>query len=759
MKSHYSIVIGSLVGLIAGCTPLHAAVLPLTAKDGIISFQTDAVRFQSGSPAVELLSGTVPVNLAPSSQAELSQEECQTPMGPAHAQTWKWQDPRGYAFTWTLSRLALSPGFTVRMTFSNQSRGTVRLRNLVLCKRQPDALRVTGTTADWFLSTVDSHDSSSGGFNPSGYLSTNAKRKFLDTMSLYTARGTQGLLFGAGGPAESDLRYRCEVKDGKVSLQIESEMNEVLVDPGETRRSEEMLVLAAPYQTAVENLFRWMAVTHGARTQRGPIYGWCSWYTKFTNITEKNLEGALKAIVANHDRLPMQVFQIDDGWQKCYGNWTPDPKKFPNGMKPIAEKIAAAGMIPGLWMTMVTSSSNGVHPDGNQCNALDPTFPATREFISKTLKEHYAEGYRYFKLDFNNPRWKDRHNQKLTRLQLMRDLFKLYRDCIGEDSYLCACVGGLARGAIGYADSLRIGTDSGPRWMPMYTGCCMADLFSAVGSLAPADGILFAADPDCTYTAPEKYDKMKIEGNTKPLPNLPNSVRAWHAYVGLLGSVIQTSDSFDLPPWNNDSAIRMMEILYPSAPEKGRAFDGQTDPWHRQFGMVVSRPWGNFVSAITYNPEEQKVNLPIRGVPLASLGKRFHVWSFWDEKYLGTADESYTAPGVSPWGGVLLRLTALPKQDGAPVLIGSNLHISMGAAEIKSIVTKADRIEIALSDAGARSGALFFHSRQPLSKGSATGCLLTAVEPVGNDVWKVCLESRKRGKPQEIVLVVCPIDG
>jgi len=724
-------------------------------KDAAVSFQADAVRVQSGPPAVELLAGKDSVKLMPSGDGSMSKEDCQTPMGPAQAQTWQWLDPRGYAFTWTVTRLAQWQGYTVKMTFSNRSKGTVRLRKMILCTQQSDALRVTGAPAGWFLSTLDSHDSASGGFHPSGDLATEARRNFLDTMTLFTERGAKGLVMGAVGPAESDIRFRCDVKEGRIGLQIDSEMNDILVDPGETRRSEEMLVLAAPYETAIANLYRWIAVTHGARTQRGPVFGWCSWYTKFTNIDEKNLEGALAALVAERNRLPMRVFQIDDGWQKCYGDWTFDPKKFPNGMKPIADKIAAAGMIPGIWMCMVRSSTNGVHPDGNQAEYLDPTYPETREFIKRTLLARYAEGYRYFKLDFNWPRWKDRHNQKLTRLQVQRDLFRQYREAIGEDSYLCACVGGFHRGAIGYADSLRIGTDSGPSWAPMYTGCCMADLFNATGSLALAHGILFAADPDCTYTIPEKYNKQRIgRGKTREVPYLPNAVRAWHCYVGLLGAVTMTSDSFDIPPWNNDAAVRMMEIVSPGAPERGRAFDGQTDPWHRQFGLTASRSWGNFVSAIFYNPQEAAADVPIKGAPVAGLGRRFHVWSFWDEKYLGTADETYVATGVPACGGVLLRLTEFAKDKDAPVLIGSNLHISMGAAEIQSISRKADRIRIALTDAGARAGALFFHSPKPLSVANATGCTVKAVEAAGGNVWKVSIEGRQRGQAQSIELQV-----
>ena len=725
---------------------------PSAAVDGI-SLQTDAVQFQAGPPGVELLAAKDVIQLARPGEGSVSKESCQTPMGPAQAQTWTWKDSRGYGFTRTVTRFDQWTGFTVKMTFTNQSKEPVRLRKFVLCSQQPDAVRVKGAPADWFLSTVDSRDQATGGFHRSGSLDANARRDFLDTMTLFTERGAKGLLMGPVGPAESDIRYHCEVKNGRTDLQIDSEMNDILVDPGETRRSEELLVLAAPYETAATQLFRWMATTHGARVKRGSVYGWCSWYVKYANINEKGMEGALTALVAKRDRLPMHVFQLDDGWQKCYGDWTADPKKFPNGMKPIADKITAAGMIPGIWMALVVSSSNGAHPDGNLSENLDPTHPATRDFIRKALQARCAEGYRYFKVDFIRPRWKDRYNQKLTRLQLVRDLFKLYRESIGEDSYLCACVGGLNRGAVGYADSLRIGTDSGPRWLPMYTGCCMADLFSAIGSMALADGILFSADPDVTFTVPERYGKQAAgAGKVKQLPNLPNAVRAWHAYMGLLGGVIMTSDSFDKAPWNTDASVRMMEILYPAAPEKGRAFDGQTDPWHRRFGLAASRPWGNFVSAVFYNPLEKVDGVPIKGAPVTSLGQRFHVWSFWDEKYLGTADENYVADGVPACGGVLLRLTELSKEKNAPALIGSNLHISMGAAEIQSIATTADRVQISLSDAGARKGALFFYSPRPLSFAKATGCTVKAVEPVGENVWKVCLEDRQHKQPQSIEL-------
>ena len=719
-----------------------------SVSNAVIAFKSESIRFEGGSPCVELLQGGKSLKLIPVGAGVESDTEVSTPMGPAHARAWAWHDPRGFSFTWTISRLTQWPGFTMKMTFTNESKEAIRLKRLVLCRSGVGAFHVDGNPGQWFLSTLDSHDSSAGGFNPSGDLATDAHRKFLDIVTLFTERGARGLVMGAVGPAVSDVRYHCDVNGGKMSLEIDSEMDDVLVDPGESRESEEVLLLAAPYETALTNLFRWMAVTHGARIARGPVFGWCSWYSRTFNIKETDVEGLLNAVVTNRERLPMQVIQIDDGWEKAYGDWTPVPKKFPNGMKPIADKITAAGMIPGIWLCPVRTSTNGMHFQGDASEWLDSTDPDVRTFIRKILGDRYRDGYRYFKLDFDWPRMKDRHDQKMTHLQVERDLFKQYREAIGEDSYLSACVGGLNRGAIGYSDSLRIATDACVRWRGMYVGPGIPDTINGVGSMALTQGILFAVDPDCTYTDPENY----IPAKHKVPPLMPDALRAWHAYVGLLGGCMMTSDLLQSPPWNSPATIRMMEIINPPATDKGRAFDGQTDPWHRQFGFAAQRPWGNFVSALVFNPAEQSTNAPVKGMPLATLGSRFHVWSFWDESYLGIQDSEFVATNVPPHGAVVLRLTAMSANEDEPVLVGSNLHIGMGSAEIKTINTQSDKMEIALTDAGARAGDLFVYSRRPLAFGSATGCAVTAVDRVGENIWSVQIKDRSRNKPQQISL-------
>lgn len=57
----------------------------------------------------------------------------------------------------------------------------------------------------------------------------------------------------------------------------------------------------------------------------------------------------------NTDQLPLQLFQIDDGYQRAWGDWlTLDAGKFPTkSMRDLVELIRAQGLRPGLWLAPV----------------------------------------------------------------------------------------------------------------------------------------------------------------------------------------------------------------------------------------------------------------------------------------------------------------------------------------------------------------------------------------------------------------------
>ena len=715
--------------------------MDVMVREAEVQFTSPGIAFHGARPQAVLLTGpdAAPVTIEPQGQATQTTAARQTPMGPATATTWAWEDSRGYGLTWTVSKLQGRPGFTLQMSFANRSPQSVRLRELWLCG-PGSTLQTQGDGASWWLATPDSHDSSRGGFQPSGDLARAVKRKYLDTLTLYRQQGRQGIVMGAAGPPQADVRFHCEITSGGMNMGIASEMTDIRVDPGEARHTDEVVVLAEPYDVAMTALVKWIAATHGSRTARGPIVGWCSWYDRGKRITADHVNAVTAAVESQRDRIPMQVIQIDDGWQMAYGNWQVDTQKFPDGMQAVADRIKAAGAIPGIWMCMVRTSAQGAHPDGGQSDWLDPTHPAVQAFIRQSIAARMREGYRYYKFDFNNPRVIGRYDQKKTRLQLHRDLFKLYREAVGEESYLLACVGGMSRGCYGYADASRIGTDSCGKWGEFYKGCCIIDCINAVGSTALANGILFANDPDVSYTLP----RGSLSGE---------ELRTWHAFVGLLGGLMMVSEPLQEPKYLAPESLRMLEILNPPAPDKGRSFGGGTDPFHRQFGFLAQRPWGNFATVHLWNPAERAAALSLKDMPLETLGRRFHVWSFWDETYLGIADDRFATKALPPHAGALLRLTALAQDEETPVLVGSTLHIAMGSAEIQSIQAAASRLSITLTDAGAREGKLFVYSRKPLAMVASTGCQ-ASVSASGPNLWIITVSKRERGGMNRMELKV-----
>lgn len=110
--------------------------------------------------------------------------------------------------------------------------------------------------------------------------------------------------------------------------------------------------------------------------------------------------------------------QPDKGWSDCGGDWIPNETVlFPEGLKSTADKIRAAGMIPGIWFEPETCSPgsdayknegmllfrNGRPVDTENRRFLDmrreETHAFLRERVSELLKKN---GFGYIKIDYND---------------------------------------------------------------------------------------------------------------------------------------------------------------------------------------------------------------------------------------------------------------------------------------------------------------------------------------------------------------------
>ena len=249
-------------------------------------------------------------------------------------------------------------------------------------------------------------------------------------------------------------------------------------------------------QDAARMAARWAAmIGHAMRARVSAPYqrGWCSWYQYFDAITEDALLSNLRALKEMRSEYPIEIVQLDDGYQAALGDWDRTNAKFPGGLKRIAGEIREAGFTAGLWTApffavrdsrlmrehpdwFITDENGGPLRAGFNSNwttdedkfayALDasnPPFADHLERLFETLVHDF--GYDYLKLDFLFAAAAEgtRHDPGLTRAQTLRRGLEAIRRGAGEKTFILGC--GCPLGpAIGIVDGMRIGPDVAPHW-------------------------------------------------------------------------------------------------------------------------------------------------------------------------------------------------------------------------------------------------------------------------------------------------------
>jgi hypothetical protein len=77
---------------------------------------------------------------------------------------------------------------------------------------------------------------------------------------------------------------------------------------------------------------------------------------------------ALRMIGESKD-LGLEMFHIDAGWFRGVGDWYPNPKKFPNGLAPIADEAHKQGLRFGIWVDWTQAA---LDTDSGALNVRDP---------------------------------------------------------------------------------------------------------------------------------------------------------------------------------------------------------------------------------------------------------------------------------------------------------------------------------------------------------------------------------------------------
>ncbi len=271
---------------------------------------------------------------------------------------------------------------------------------------------------------------------------------------------------------------------------------------------------------------RWMNARVSAPFQRG----WCSWYHYFHAITEDALRTNIKALEAMRSLFPLDVIQLDDGFQSALGDWDTTNAKFPSGLKRIAGEIRAAGFKAGIWTAPFLAARDSrlmlVHPDwfiirtetgepvraGHNPNwtasddkfayALDPSNPAFRAHLRHLFAKLTRDfGFSYLKLDFLYAAAAPgrRHDPNLTRGETLRHGLEAIRAGAGDDAFILGCGCPIGQ-AVGIVDGMRIGPDVSPFWGSTASGAGDPSTVYALDAIIARSFMhrrLWLNDPDC----------------------------------------------------------------------------------------------------------------------------------------------------------------------------------------------------------------------------------------------------------------------
>ncbi|MHB8381236.1 MAG: glycoside hydrolase family 36 protein [Candidatus Binataceae bacterium] len=264
---------------------------------------------------------------------------------------------------------------------------------------------------------------------------------------------------------------------------------------GESREAEPLCIMRSQ-ESAARMASRWAGDLGSAMNARvGAAYqrGWCSWYHYFHAISEDSMRANLRALAEIRAEFPIEVVQLDDGFQSALGDWDTTNAKFPGGLARMAEEIRSAGFEPGIWTAPFLAARDArvmlEHPDwfirhengeplraGYNPNwttaddkfayALDPSNPAFADHLERLFRKLAVEfGYSYLKLDFlyAGAAQGARHDRNLTRAEMLRRGLEAIRRGAGDSAFILGC-GCPLGAAVGIVDGMRIGPDVAPYW-------------------------------------------------------------------------------------------------------------------------------------------------------------------------------------------------------------------------------------------------------------------------------------------------------
>ena len=552
-----------------------------------------------------------------------------------------------------------------------------------------------------------------------------------DVGVLYDPESRRSLL--AGAVTARDFMTQVFVDAPSKALNARCLADGLTLSPGETLWSERFTidVTGAP-NAQLERYGDALARCMSARVPAKTPAGWCSWYYFFTGVTEEDIVRNLRFLEQHRRELPIDIVQIDDGYQPDIGDWLRTNEKFPHGMAWLASEIRKSGYTPGLWVAPFffaeTSRSFAEHPewmvrgdDGEPALAMygwerrnfgiDGSHPDARAWLARLFQEICdGWGYGYVKIDFlfGAAIAGRRHDPNTTRVRAYRDALTAVREGVGAGRFILGC-GALIAPSVGLVDGNRIGPDVAPFWrnltheerqQPRPRSRRPDDELSAEVAIRNTltrswmDRRLWANDPDCLLV---RTDRTRLT---------LDETRTLAAAIGLSAGVMFSSDDLDkLSP----ERFELIPMLLPVLPRSATPVDLMERDMPERYELDEGDR--RVVALFNFDDDAKDLALPLDD-------GRWHVFELWEERYRGVAEGAAEFALTAPHGS---RLVALRRDTGAPCVVGTTAHIGMGLLDIthEAYDSAMRTLRLMVAPAGRRARRIYV-ATTGLTVGAAT---------------------------------------
>ncbi len=523
-------------------------------------------------------------------------------------------------------------------------------------------------------------------------------RPYSEMFAIVRDPGTgRGLVAGFLSEAQAFGRIYLHREAAGLSLSFVNALDDVELDPGESFLTDWtwLCEMSEDPPGTAEAYIEEVGAHNKARVEGPTPVGWCSWYQLFTGVTQSDIHKHAAWAGANQHLLPLDIIQIDDGYQPLVGDWNSRKSAFPDELSTLAAGIRQSGREPGLWLAPFLADRRSTllerHPDwvlkqpnGTPVNpgwgwngfprVLDITMPEVLDFLGETVRRATEDwGFRYLKLDFLYagalPGVYARPD--VTRAQALKAALQRMRAAAGEGVVLLGCGCPLGVG-IGEFDAMRIGPDVAPSWKPglgLLSRWVQEDPGLPSTRNAIRNTILRAGlnrqwwinDPDCVLLREAKTKLSEME------------VESLCSAIGLSGGSLFFSDEM------TELAAERLAIggrLVPPLELKPGAYRMDQQGAILALRVNLEGPAGRWTLLGAFNLGDRLETYALdRLLANAALVDPLHCVDYWDQSHTIEYLQGQPRWRIPPHS---VRCAALRPRTLTPQWLGGNLHFSQG---------------------------------------------------------------------------------